>query len=59
MLGSMQQASVLSEKCLICDITVTHTSISFLVTKSLCQCDSDDSENIYVVVIVTFSETDR
>ena len=34
-------------------------SISFFKMKSLFQCASDDSENIYIIVIVTFSETDR
>ena len=36
-----------------------HVSILFFEMKSLFQCTSDDSENIYVIFIVTFSETDR
>ena len=36
-----------------------HTSISFVETKSFCQCDSDDLKDICVIVIVTFSETDK
>ena len=38
---------------------VLYVSISFFEMKSLFQCASDDSENIYIVVVVTFSETDR
>ena len=36
-----------------------HASISFFRMKSLFQHASDDSENVYVIIIVTFSETDR
>ena len=36
-----------------------HVSISFFEMKSLFQHASDDSENIYIVIIVTFSGTDR
>ena len=35
------------------------TSILFLVMKFLCQCDNNDSEKIYVIVMITFSETDK
>ena len=35
-----------------------YVSISFFGMKSLFQCASNDSENIYIIVIVTFSETD-
>ena len=36
-----------------------HASISFLETKFFCQYDSDDFEDICVIVVVTFSETNR
>ena len=36
-----------------------HVFILFFEMKSLFQCASDDSENVYVIVIVTFSETDK
>ena len=38
---------------------VLHAFILFFEMKSLFQCASDDSENVYIIVIVTFSETDR
>ena len=36
-----------------------HVSISSFRMKSLFQRASDDSENVYIVVVVTFSETDE
>ena len=36
-----------------------HASILFFRMKSLFQHASDDSENVYVIVVVTFSETDK
>ena len=36
-----------------------HVSISSFEMKSLFQHASDSSENVYIVIVVTFSETDR